>query len=142
MHKISSSEDLKKSIQELEMRSKRQEAVLKEGLKSTGQSIKQTLKPANLLKSGMETVRHTPNLKMMVINTFIGLAVGYVTKRFFVGKSKNIFKKTIGLAIQAGLTKMVHSKLPEWQHKASTLIAKKNNLRQVSSVNRPIDRIH
>ena len=129
MHKISSSEDLKKSIAELEMRSKRQEAVLKEGLKSTGQSIKQTLKPANLLKSGMETVRHTPNIKTMAINTFIGLAAGYITRRFIVGKSRNIFKMTLGLAVQAGITKMVHNKLPEWQHKASALIAKKNNLR-------------
>jgi hypothetical protein len=129
MQKISSSADLKKSIEELEQRSKRQEAVLKEGLKSTGQSIKQTLKPANLLKSGMETVRHTPNLKMLAINTFIGLAAGYVTRRFIVGKSKNIFKKTLGVAVQAGITKMVHNKLPEWQRKATTLIAKKNNLR-------------
>ena len=129
MHKISSSEELKKSIAELEMRSKRQEAVLKEGLKSTGQSIKQTLKPANLLKSGMETVRHTPNIKTMAINTFIGLAAGYITRRFIVGKSKNILKKTLGLAVQAGITKMVHNKLPEWQHKATALIAKKNNLR-------------
>lgn len=129
MHKISSSEDLKKSIQELELRSKRQEAVLKEGLKSTGQSIKQTLKPANLLKSGMETVRHTPNLKTLAINTFIGLVAGYVTRRFIVGKSKNIFKKTLGVAVQAGITKMVHNKLPEWQQKAKTLVAKKNNLR-------------
>jgi hypothetical protein len=129
MHKISSSADLKKSIEELELRSKRQEAVLKEGLKSTGQSIKQTLKPANLLKSGMETVRHTPNLKMLAINTFIGLAAGYITRRFIVGKSKNIFKRTLGVAVQAGITKMVHNKLPELQRKATTLIAKKNNLR-------------
>ena len=129
MHKISSSADLKKSIEELELRSKRQEAVLKEGLKSTGQSIKQTLKPANLLKSGMETVRHTPNLKMLAVNTFIGLAAGYVTRRFIVGNSKNIFKRTLGVAVQAGITKMVHNKLPEWKQKANTLIAKKNNLR-------------
>jgi hypothetical protein len=129
MHKISSSADLKKTIEELELRSKRQEAVLKEGLKSTGQSIKQTLKPANLLKSGMETVRHTPNLKTLAINTFIGLAAGYVTRRFIVGKSKNIFKRTLGVAVQAGITKMVHNKLPEWKQKANTLITKKNNLR-------------
>jgi hypothetical protein len=129
MHKISSSEDLKKSIQELELRSKRQEAVLKEGLKSTGQSIKQTLKPANLLKSGLETVRHTPSMKVTAINTFIGLAAGYITRRFIIGKSTSIIKKTIGFAVQAGITRMVHNKLPEWQHKASTLMAKKNNLR-------------
>ena len=129
MHKISSSADLKKSIQELEMRSKRQEAVLKEGLKSTGQSIKQTLKPANLLKSGMETVRHTPNLKTLAVNTFIGLVAGYVTKRLIIGKSKNIFTKTLGIALQAGIVKMVHNKLPQLQHKASSLLLKKNNLR-------------
>lgn len=129
MQKITSSADLKKSIEELEMRSKRQEAVLKEGLKSTGQSIKQTLKPANLLKSGMETVRHSPSLKATAINTFVGLAAGYITRRFIVGGSKNIIKRTLGMAVQAGITRMVHNKLPEWQHKASLMIAKKNNLR-------------
>jgi hypothetical protein len=129
MHKVSSSAELKKSIQELEIRSKRQEAVLKEGFKATGQSIKQSLKPGNLLKSGIETVRHTPSLKTTAINTFIGLLAGYVTRRFIVGTSKNIFKRTLGVAVQAGITKMVHNKLPEWQHKASALIAKKNNLR-------------
>ena len=109
MHKVNSVADLKKQIAELEIRSKRQEEALKEGLKSTGESIKQTLKPANLIKSGLETVRHTPSIKTIAINTFIGLAAGYISRRFIVGKSHSIIRKTLGVIVQAGITKMVHS---------------------------------
>jgi hypothetical protein len=129
MQKITSADQLQQSIHELESRTKRQEASLKEGLKSTGQSIKQTLKPSNLLKEGISTVRNTPSIKTMAINTFIGLAAGYLTKKLIIGKSRNILKRTVGVAIQAGITKMVHNKLPSWQHKAAELLSKKNVLR-------------
>ena len=125
MQKITTPEQLKQSIQELEQRTKRQEAALKEGLKSTGQSIKQTLKPANIIRTGISTVRHTPSIQAVAINTFIGLVAGYITRKLVVGRSRNIFRRTLGVAVQAGITRMFHNKLPEWQHKAALLLSKK-----------------
>jgi len=134
MHRVNSVDDLKKQIAELEIRSKRQEEALKEGLKSTGESIKQTLKPANLIKSGLETVRHTPSIKTIAINTFIGLAAGYISRRFIVGKSHSIIRKTLGVIVQAGITKMVHNKLPDWQNKAANMIAKQKVLKNPAKI--------
>jgi hypothetical protein len=128
MQKVNSGDDLKKQIAELEIRSKRQEAALKESLRSTGESIKQTLKPANLLKTGLDTVRHTPSIKTIALNTVIGLVAGYVTKRFVVGKSRSMIRKALGVIVQATITKMVHNKLPEWQNKAANMIAKQKAL--------------
>jgi hypothetical protein len=134
MHKVDSVADLKKQIAELEIRSKRQEETLKEGLRSTGESIKHTLKPANLLKSGLETVRHTPSIKTIALNTFIGLAAGYITRKFVVGKSHNVIRKTLGIIVQAGITKMVHSKLPDWQNRAANMIAKQKVLKNPAKI--------
>jgi hypothetical protein len=134
MHKVNSVADLKKQIAELEIRSKRQEEALKEGLKSTGESIKQTLKPANLIKSGLDTVRHTPSIKTIAINTFIGLVAGYISRRFIVGKSHSVIRKTLGVIVQAGITKMVHNKLPDWQNKAANMIAKQKVLKNPAKI--------
>lgn len=134
MHKVDSVADLKKQIAELEIRSKRQEETLKEGLKATGESIKQTLKPANLLKSGLETVRDTPSIKTIALNTFIGLAAGYITRKLVVGKSHNVIRKTLGVIVQAGITKMVHNKLPEWQNRAANMIAKQKVIKKPAQI--------
>jgi len=128
MQKVNSVDDLKKQIAELEIRSKRQEAALKESLRSTGESIKQTLKPANLLKTGLDTVRDTPSIKTVAINTVIGLAAGYVTRRLVIGRSPNMIRKALGVIVQATITKMVHNKLPEWKNKAANMIAKQKAL--------------
>jgi hypothetical protein len=125
--KITSAAQLKEQIKELELRTKRQEAGLKEGVKATGQSIKQSLKPGNINKSGIQSVRSTPNMKTVALNTFIGLAAGFVTKKLIIGKSRNIIKRTLGAAIQAGITKMVHNKLPVWKNTAAAVISKNTN---------------
>jgi hypothetical protein len=110
--KITSSADLKQSIKELEARTKRQGELMKDELKSTAQSIKETVTPARLAKAGLNSLRHTPGMKTVAINTFIGLAAGYLTRRFIVGKSASILKRTLGAAVQAGITRLVHKKLP------------------------------
>ena len=112
MQKITSAEQLKQSIRELELRTKQQELAMKDSLKSTGQSIKHTLTPGNLIKAGIKSVRHTPSMKSAAINTFIGLAAGFLTRRLIVGKSTSILKRTLGAAVQAGITRLIYKKLP------------------------------
>jgi len=129
MHKITSAAQLKETIKELEQRTKRQEAALKEGVKDTGNSIKRTMKPGNLLKSGLQSIRSTPGMRAVAIDTFIGLAAGFLTRKLVIGKSRNIIKRTIGAAVQAGITKMVHKNLPVWKNKVATVIAKNSNHR-------------
>ena len=128
--KITSAADLKQSIKELEARTKRQEEFMKEELKSTAQSIKHSITPGNVVKAGINSLRHTPGMKTVAINTFIGLAAGYLTRRFIVGKSTSILKRTLGAAVQAGITRLVHKKLPMMKSKieGSNGVSKKHPL--------------
>ncbi len=118
MRKISSTAELKASIRELELKTERQEQALKEQARTAAKS----LKPMNLLKLGVSKFTSTPAMKTTAINTFIGLAAGYITRKLVVGKSRNIFKKTLGAAVQAGITKYIHKRLPGWQQKSPNLL--------------------
>src|SRR3978361_252358 len=107
MARISNSAELKASIRELEMRTKRQEQVLKDNARSTAKS----LKPVNLLRIGVNNVRkaaNTPDIRTTALNTVIGLAAGSITRKIVVGKSGNIFKRTLGAAVQTWITKMIY----------------------------------
>ncbi|MEO5997194.1 MAG: hypothetical protein ABIN89_10655 [Chitinophagaceae bacterium] len=123
MGKISNEAELKASIRELELKTIQQEKALKDNLKSTIHSFR----PTNLVKIGLKNVKQvavTRDIRSTAVNTFIGLAAGYLTRRFFIGKtSNNIFKRTAGAAIQAAITKMVFRKLPLIQEKTAKLIS-------------------
>jgi len=120
MRKISSTAELKASIRELELKTQHQEQALRENAKAVGRS----LNPINLLKLGISKFASSPDMKTAAVNTFIGLAAGYITRKVVVGRSKNIFKRTLGAAVQAGITRFVHKKLPVLQEKIPKLLTK------------------
>lgn len=103
MRKISNSLELKASIRELELKTHRQEQALKDNAKSTIKSIR----PLNLLRMSLSKAASTPDIRSSVMTTFVGLAAGFISRKFVVGKSKNIFKRTLGAAIQAGITRFI-----------------------------------
>jgi hypothetical protein len=130
MHKISNSAELKAQIRELEAKTRLQE----QGLKNNAKTTVQSFKPTNLVRTGMVSARKvalTRDIRSMAINTFIGLAAGYITRKFIVRNSGNIFKRTLGVAVQSGITKMVYRRLPLWQQFISRLIARNNNQRRL-----------
>lgn len=121
MRKISSEADLKASIKELELVTKRQEEALKLNAKSSAKN----LKPVNLLRLGVNKVAiasATPDIKTTALNTFVGLAAGYITRKLIVGKSKNIFRRTLGAALQTAIIRMFYRKLPDWQRKVVKML--------------------
>jgi len=124
MRKISSTAELKASIRELELKTQRQEQALKENAKSAAKSFR----PLNLLKLGVSKFTTNPDMKTTAVNTFIGLAAGYVTRKLVVGKSRNIFRRTLGAAVQAGIIKYIHKKLPGWQQKPTRLLLRNEPL--------------
>ena len=122
MSKISNEAELKAMIRELELKTTLQENLLKENARS----IVKSFQPANLLKIGLQNVKAVAvnrDVRSTVLNTFVGLAAGYVTRRFVVGKNSNIFKRTLGTAVQAAITKIVFKKLTGWQEKTSDLLS-------------------
>lgn len=129
MQKISNASELKAYIRELETKTQRQEEAIKNNAKSTIKGIK----PLNLLRMGISKASTTPDIRSSAITTFIGLAAGFVSRRFVVGKSKNIFKRTIGAAIQAGITRFLFKRLPVMQKKSAFFLSK-NALKQRKSI--------
>lgn len=115
MQKISNLSDLKASIKELEMKTHQQEIELKNSGKSTASHYK----PANLLRMGLQKVIKTPDIRFTLVNTFIGLAAGFLAQKVVIGKSKNIFRRTLGAAIQTILVRLAYKNLPFFQRAKS-----------------------
>ncbi len=131
MQKISNTAELKASIRELELKTQRQEAALKNDARSTAKSFK----PANLLKSGIREIRNTtPDMKTTALNTFIGIAAGAITRKFVLGKNPNILRRTLGAVVQAGITRYVYKSLPAWQQKVASMQSNKVGTRRLKTL--------
>ena len=84
-------------------------------LKDSAAGIVDSISPANLLKSALKDVVQSPDLRNSAINTAIGIGVGFLGKKLFVGNSKNIFKKVSGSAVQFLIANFVRNKIPGLQ---------------------------
>ena len=62
------------------------------------------LKPYNLVTGAIEEIVYSPNLIKNIISTSLGITTGLITKKIFVGQSRNLFKKLAGNIIQYGIT--------------------------------------
>lgn len=131
MQKISNTAELKASIRELELKTQRQESVLKSDAKATAGSFK----PANLLKTGVQQLRNTtPDMKTMAINTFVGLAAGAITRKLVMGRNPGILRRTLGAVVQAGITRFIYKSLPVWQQKVADAQARAKSRRPIRSI--------
>jgi hypothetical protein len=103
MQNITSAVELKNAIQLLEVEQAIKGQLVKEQFFITYES----LRPVNLLRSTIKEVVTSPNLYGNIIDTAIGMATGYLSKKMVIGSSGNIFKKLIGSALQVGVTNVV-----------------------------------
>ena len=103
MQNITSTADLKNAIQLIEVEQAENGQLLKKQFYTTYESIK----PVNLIKGTLRDIVSTPNLIDNVLDTVIGLASGYLTKRLVVGASGNIFRRLFGSMVQLGITNVV-----------------------------------
>jgi hypothetical protein len=108
---VSAMNDLENRILKLEQVHARQMS----DLKDSAASIVDSISPANLLKSALKDVVQSPDLRNSAINTAIGIGVGFLGKKLFVGNSKNIFKKVSGSAVQFLIANFVRNKIPGLQ---------------------------
>lgn len=103
MANISSSEELKQKIAELELKKVRQKAEIKAHFHEMVESVK----PKNLIKVGLQSISEAPALKQNLINSFTSLVTGWIAKKLAVPKNDTIIKKTAGAAIQYGVTRFM-----------------------------------
>lgn len=71
---------------------------------------KESLKPINIIKDSIYDFKNAKDVKTSLIETAIGIASGYFTKKMVVGKSKNIFKKISGAVLQYVVSNYITNK--------------------------------
>ena len=103
MPKIDLSEGLEAAILVLEKRQAEEGKVLKDKFFQVYESIK----PLNLIKSTLNEITHSKDLKGNILNTSMGLATGFLSKKLLMGSSQNPVKKMLGTAIMYGITNVV-----------------------------------
>ena len=108
MQNIRSENTLRDAILELERRQTDEGKLLKQHFHYAYESIQ----PINIIKKTFSQVASSEDLKDNILNTGVGLAVGYVSEKLFENVSKNPLKKLIGTAILFGITNIV-AKNPE-----------------------------
>lgn len=126
MAKISNEAELKATIRELELKTNQQEKVLKDSVTTTAHGFQ----PANLVRIGLinaQKVAMSKDVRAVALNTFIGFAAGYITKKLIVGKKSNIFKRTLGVVVQTAVTKMIYKNLPVLQQATAKFISNQNH---------------
>ena len=96
-------DDLKIRIAALQARSFQQEA----DLKNTAGLLVESLKPANLIRETFKSTVQSPGFGKSLLKGAAGLAVGFLTKRFFVSSSSSITKKAVGTVLEQGIAKIV-----------------------------------
>jgi len=72
----------------------------------------ESIKPINLIKSTLNEIAASQDLKDNFLNTAVGLTAGYLSKTLFVGVSHNPLKRLLGTVLMYGITNLV-AKHPE-----------------------------
>ena len=108
MQKINSAISLRDAILQLESKQTEERKLLKKQFHLVYESIK----PVNLIKSAFKKVAESRDLKDNILNTSVGLTVGYISKILFQGTSNSPVKKLLGSVLMFGITNLV-SKNPE-----------------------------
>ncbi|HUR66265.1 MAG TPA: hypothetical protein VMZ03_07920 [Chitinophagaceae bacterium] len=114
--RVNNIDDLQKRIAHLQQTEKIKIAELR----STASQLTQSIAPGNLIKNAFSTIGSSANLRTTLLDTAIGLGAGFVGKKLFVGKSRNIFKKLGGTAIKYILANVVRKKIPALRGKIHT----------------------
>lgn len=96
MKKNNASDDLRDTIESLEYKQTEEIVLLKDQL----HLISEGLQPANMIKRAARNVATSPELHHIMINSAIGLGIGYCSKKVFVGRSNSSIKKNIGTVVQ------------------------------------------
>ncbi|KAF2516447.1 hypothetical protein [Flavobacterium foetidum] len=76
-------------------------------IKNHVDEIKENLKPLNLIRNTVEEINETVGFKSHMAQSAISIAIGYLAKRFIVGKGDSMFKGILGSVVQLIVTNLV-----------------------------------
>ena len=106
MKKQQETEILKEAIALLKLKQAEDLMQLKDQYYDTYES----LKPVNLIKNAFGQLTTITEFKGNILNSVIGIASGYITKKVLLGSTHNPIKKVLGTILQFAITNFVSKK--------------------------------
>lgn len=103
MEAILTIDQLNQKIKELEVRQDTEWCDIKDHI----EDIKENLKPINLIRNTVEEINETVGFKSHLAQSAISIGIGYIAKRFIVGKGDSMFKGILGSVVQLIVTNLV-----------------------------------
>ena len=103
MQTITTDMSLRDAILQLEQKRMEEGMIIKNEIHHLYESIK----PVNLIKTVVQEVSESAEIKDNILNNSIGLIAGYLSKKAFESVTKSPAKKIIGTAIMFGVKKLV-----------------------------------
>ncbi len=100
MKRITNVAELKERIFELEIAKESEKRELKARL----HELRESLRPANLARKAVKEVTSSRNVQGKVLGAILGLAAGFLVKKFVFRSSSNPLKRMAGNLIQMGIT--------------------------------------
>jgi len=111
----SATADLQETIALLKLR---QEMELQE-LKQQFHITRESLKPANLIKSSFRDAASSPGIKGTLVKTGLGLATAYFSKRIIFRAAQKPVKKILGTLLGMGIARLVAKKVKKEKEPAT-----------------------
>lgn len=103
MEKIETSFELTAAIRSLEIKQAADWKILHNQLLITYEQ----LKPVNFIKESFNRITSAPDFQGNLLDTTLGLAAGYLSKKVIVGASNNPLKSLFGGFLQMGVSNIV-----------------------------------
>ncbi|NHN26909.1 hypothetical protein FIA58_014585 [Flavobacterium jejuense] len=106
MKKVDQNQLLDEKIRLLKKKQLNDFSVLKEQFFVTAES----LKPVNIIKETIHDFKNSKDIKNSLLESALGIAGGFVTRKMIIGKSSNIFKKISATVIQYLVSNFITNK--------------------------------
>ena len=92
---------------------------LKLNIEANFVSLKDNLRPANLIKAGASAAYKSRD---KLIHAGVGLLAGFLSRRLIVGKRASVFAKTTGKLLQWGITVLISKNADKVRKKTREII--------------------
>jgi len=107
MKKSNATENLSQKILLLEEK----KAIELQSLQQQYVVLHESVKPLKLMKSALEIMTTSPDLKHNLLNTAISLSTGYISKKLLLGSTHNPLKRVLGNVFQFVVTNVVSKRI-------------------------------
>ena len=118
---------LKESILLMELDQEKNRLLLKEEFKQTFES----LRPANLIKNTFHDLTQSPDFKDDLLDSALGIATGFISKKIVVGNTHNPLKQIMGVLLQLAITSLVTKNADGIKSSISAMISKFTNKTEI-----------